>query len=413
MALNLFIRAQKHINYHEDKVPQFELPDPLVMQDGTPVSSMEQWTRHRRGEIIDLFEEHVYGARPGEIALSSYQVMEEDQKALGGKALRKQIKLVFKKGDHYLEALVLMYLPHQVDHAPLFLGLNFFGNHTVIDDPQVMLTSSWMRNNFNMGIKEHKATDDSRGQLSHRWAIDRIIDSGFGVVTMYCGDIDPDRDDFNDGIHPFLYREGQTHPQPNEWGTLAAWSWGLSRALDYLKEDPHTSDSKVIAMGHSRLGKSALWAGAQDTRFHGVISNDSGCGGAALSKRKFGENAKAINANFPHWFCDNFKNYNGKEEELPLDQHMLMALIAPRPLYIASAEKDIWADPKGEFLSGVHATVVYKFFGMEGLSGSELPPVDQPIHHTVGYHIRSGKHEVTDYDWEQYILWAQKVLDLE
>ncbi len=410
MALNLFIRAQKHINYHEDKVPQFELPDPLVMQDGTPVSSMEQWTDHRRGEIIDLFEEHVYGARPGEIALSSYQVIEEDQKALGGKALRKQIKLVFKKGDHYLEAMVLMYLPHHVDRAPLFLGLNFFGNHTVIDDPQVLLTSSWMRNNFKVGIKDHKATEDSRGQLSYRWAIDRIIDSGFGVVTMYCGDIDPDRDDFTDGIHPFLYRAGQSRPQPNEWGTLAAWSWGLSRALDYLKEDPHTGASKVIAMGHSRLGKSALWAAALDTRFHGVISNDSGCGGAALSKRKFGENAKAINSNFPHWFCDNFKKYNGKEEELPLDQHMLMALIAPRPLYIASAEKDIWADPKGEFLSGVHASAVYQFFGKEGLSGSELPPVDQPIHHTVGYHIRSGGHEVTDYDWEQYILWAKKVI---
>ncbi len=296
--------------------------------------------------------------------------------------------------------------------VPLFIGLNFNGNHTITTDTGVFVTESWVRNNEKWGITENRTIADLRGLSASRWPLDMILSNGFGVATMYCGDIDPDYDDgFKNGIHRLFYTREDSSRDLSDWGTIAAWAYGLSSALDYLQTLPEVDNDKIIVIGHSRLGKTALWAGAVDERFAITISNNSGCGGAALSRRREGETVERINTRFPHWFCENFRKYNDNEDALPVDQHMLIALMAPRPVYVASAAEDLWADPEGEFLAACYAGDVYSLYNKKILP-PEIPPVDSSlIEGHVGYHIRSGKHDVTRYDWEKYIRFAEGHFD--
>lgn len=402
--------AQFEPNYDENKVPEFKLPDPLKSFNGKKIRNVKKWEKTRRPELLEFFTENVYGAIPGELEMSSFEIVEKGDNAINGKAKRKQIELSFENGEHTLDFTILLYLPKQVEKAPLFLAYNFYGNHSITNDVDVIISEAWASNNPSIGIVHNQLTEQSRGVRTHRWAIEKIINAGYGLAVMYYGEIDPDKNDFSDGIHPFFYVDDQQQPARNEWGSIAAWAWGCSRAMDYLEKDIHVDASKVIVFGHSRLGKTALWAGANDERFAGVISNNSGCGGAALSKRRIGETVWRINKNFPHWFCRNFKNYSKAEDTLPVDQHQLIALIAPRPVYVASAEDDRWADPKGEFLSCFYASPVYELYNKQGIKQENMPEVNQPIQNTVAYHIRSGKHDVTDFDWEQYIKWANKFI---
>ncbi len=408
----VFMMAQKgHVIYDEAEVPDYVLPELLVSQKGRKINSAKKWEKIRRPEIFSLFKEEVYGKVPGELKITKSVVWEEDDEALNGLARRKQAGLTFERNGKEIYLELLMYLPKHIEHFPLFLGYNFYGNHTISNDAAIRLTESWVRDNPAFGIIHNQITEQSRGVRENRWPVEMILRSGCGLATVYYGDVDPDRDDFEDGVHPLLYQGNETQPAHDEWGAIAAWAWGLSRVLDYLGTDTDVDASKVVVFGHSRLGKTALWAGATDQRFAAVISNDSGCGGAALSRRRFGETVARINTAFPHWFCKNFNKYNNRENNLPVDQHMLLALIAPRPLYVASATEDRWADPHGEFLSAKYASPVYHLYGLAGLPADVMPEADSPVSGIISYHIRTGKHDITKYDWEQYIRFAKKYLN--
>lgn len=402
--------AQSKVNYEESQIPDFELSDPLVSLNGTAIKNRKQWEDLRRSEILSFFESEVYGKIPATLDNISFKLIEEKKPALNGKAYRKQIEIKLQKNGQELSFTVLIYLPQDQEKVPVFLGLNFHGNHTVMADNNILISGAWSLNNQSLGIENNTLDSKSRGGRAHRWSIDKILAAGMGLATIYYGEIDPDKNDLTDGLQALYYKQNQKQPASDEWGSIGAWAYGLSRAMDYLQTDEDVDPSRVIVFGHSRLGKAALWAAATDPRFAAVISNNSGCGGAALSKRRFGETIAAINTNFPYWFCENYKQFNNAEDLLSFDQHTLLSLIAPRPLYVASASEDQWADPKGEFLSAFYASPVYKLYGLEGITQKTSPNLNEPIQNVVAYHIRSGKHEVTDFDWEQYIRWAKKVL---
>ncbi|NQU49713.1 MAG: acetylxylan esterase [Planctomycetes bacterium] len=397
-------------NYDETKVPSYELPDPLIDNSGKQVGR-DQWVAYRRSEVQCLFEDSVYGRTPSREMKVRYEVLDHDPEALDGRATRKQIAAFF--GDEKYRLDILLYIPNQPDQpnpthqsnkpnqpkkpVPCFVAVNFDGNHSIHSDPKIIKRAGQQK---------------ERGAKASRWQVEMIIEHGYALATVHRDQIDPDnyRHDFTDGIHPLFYREGQAKPEPKEWGSIGAWAWGLSRVLDYLETDKQVDATRAAVMGHSRLGKTALWAGAQDTRFALVISNNSGCGGAALYRRCYGERIHHMVKPIGYWFCTNHHQYQQREQDLPVDQHLLIALIAPRPLYIASATADRWADPKGEFLAAKYASPVYELFGKPSLAGHDMPEPDQPIHTTIGYHLRTGKHDVTAYDWQQYIKFADQFL---
>ena len=396
------------INQDEAKVPPYTLPDPLVLADGTRVTDAATWEAKRRPEVLRLFETHVYGTMPGRPDRMAFEVKRVVKDAVGGKATRKEIRVLFNGTPDGPRMDLALYVPNAGrGPRPAILSLNFGGNHAVDPDPSVLLARPWEHPD---PTKSFHPTDKDRGKESSRWPLEHIIDRGYAVATAYYGDIDPDFDDgFKNGVHPLFDPPGQTRPA-DAWGSIGAWAWGLSRAMDYLETDDDIDAKRVIVMGHSRLGKTALWAGAQDRRFAAVVSNDSGEGGAALSRRWFGETVARINTSFPHWFNANYKQYNERVADLPVDQHMLIALIAPRPVLVLSADEDQWSDPHGEFLSAKGADPVYRLFGTDGLAARDMPGNNVLVWSRIGYQIRPGKHDVTLADWDAVLDFSERHL---
>jgi hypothetical protein len=409
-----FLHAQqKHdVNYDESKVGEIVLPE--VLQSGSAkVGTAVQWAETRRPDVSKLYEEQVYGRiqpRPEDL---KFEVVATKKDALGGKATRKLIHISLAKHPQWKGMDVMLLTPNGSEKpAPVFVGLSFNGNHAVTTEADVPISDRWMRPNSKVpeAVKDNRATEKSRGAESSRWPLEIIIGKGFAVATAYYGDIEPDHaEGWKDGVRAALSPMGADTVWKNgDWGAIGAWAWGLSRILDYLETDASVNAKQAAVIGHSRLGKTSLWAGASDPRFGIVISNNSGEGGAALMRRNIGETTAIITKAFPHWFTPTYASYAGKENDCPVDQHMLIALMAPRPVYIASAIEDTWADPKGEFLSGKKAEPVYALFGLAGLGVAEQPSVDQPVGDFIGYHMRTGKHDVLDYDWEQYLKFAAR-----
>jgi hypothetical protein len=399
-------------NIDESKVPAYVLPDPLVMANGRRVKDAADWRENRRPEVLKLFERFEYGKTPGgRPADMTFEVRSVVKDALDGKAIRKEVRVHFTKDAAGPKMDLLLYLPADAKKpVPVFLGLNFKGNHAIHRDRGISLADCWLRNDPEHGVTEHRATEQSRGAAASRWPVEKILARGYGLATVCYTDIAPDDgNEFTKGVHRLFFKPGQTRPEPAEWGAIGAWAWGLSRALDYLETDQEVDAKHVAVLGHSRLGKTSLWAGAQDERFALVISNDSGRGGASITRRQFGEPVGFIATVVGYWFCGNYRQFIDCVDVLPVDQHMLIALMAPRPVYIASAVEDTWADPHGEFLSGKNADPVFRLLGTDGLPVQENPPVDKPVlNGTIGYHVRHGDHDVTDYDWQCFMDFADR-----
>jgi len=389
-------------NYDEAKVGSYTLPDPLVFNNGKPVRTASDWIKRRRPEVLELFAQNMFGRSPQPPRSIKYDVFDTDMHALGGKAVRKQVTIQLSAKPDGPKEDLLIYLPANARKpVPVILSLNFSGNQTASHEPQIKLATVWNAKTH----EKQQAPEQSRGRELE--TVEKVLARGYGYATLCYQDIEPDfKGGYAYGVRPLFFKAGQTEPSGDDWGAIGAWSYGLSRALDYLEKDKDVDAKRVAILGHSRLGKTVLWAGAMDQRFAMVLSSCSGEGGASLARRNYGETISNLTGAFPYWFCNNFQKYAGHADQLPVDTHELIALIAPRPVYITGGETDRWADPKGEFLACVAAGPVYRLLGAEGFETDQMPQLDQPITHTIAYHIHKGGHAVTAFDWDQFLSFA-------
>lgn len=376
-------KNQPDINYHEDRVPQYTLPEVLINSKGSRIQNASAWETDRRQEVLELFRQNVYGRVPSTSYTKNFRVVNEDRNAVGGAATLKQVEITINSGERELVIHLTLFVPNNAPHpVPAFLLIN---------------------------NRDPKNTDPTRQVRSEFWPVEEVIARGYAISVFYNDDVDPDNfDDFRNGIHGILDRGER---KDDSWGTLAAWAWGASRCMDYFETDRDIDSRKVAVVGHSRGGKTALWAAAEDPRFAMAVGNESGCGGAAIARRKYGETIARINKGFPHWFCLNYRKWNNNEDAMPVDMHMLISLIAPRAVYVTSADQDLWADPRGSYLSLYNSMPVYRLYYPEMSLPEQMPPMNMPvISGKTAYHVRDGVHNLLLKDWNWFMDFSDKVL---
>ena len=377
----------------ESKVPPYELPPILVSSEGRPITTPDEWFQVRRPQVMSLFANLIYGVVPAPDSplRVTRTVLKTDPDFMGGKAVRKVVRIQFENARGSADLQILVFTPKgAAGPSPVFLQTSFSNTR---DDG-------------------HDANPDRPGFLRNGMPLGEFLQRGFGLVVVPQGDLTRHNEvEFQKGIHPLFYHAGQSFPKANEWGVIAATSWAASRALDYLETDRDVDAKRVGITGHSKMGKAALWAAAQDQRFAFVVSAQSGCAGAALWKRNYGENMEKMVTRFPYWLCRNAWKFVRNEDDLPVDQHMLLACIAPRPLLVHSGEEDRWADPRGEYLSAYHAGEVYRLLGKTALASEASPAVGKALlDGTVGYYNRAGGHSVELEDWRHFLEFAERHL---
>ena len=391
-----------------DQLPAHaDLPDPLVMLSGERVASKDQWFQQRRPELKALFQHYMYGFFPPSPDLVEARVLHEDAAAFGGKATLREIAISYPPRGTPPIYLLLVVPNRRKGPAPVFVGMNFCGNHALVKDPAVRIPTAWMYPNH-PGVQNNRASEAGRGAEMDVWSLEQSIDRGYAVATFYNGDIDPDRTEVREGIQPLFEKAALVRPGPHAWGTIAAWAWGISRVVDSFAVRPDIDKNRIAVVGHSRLGKTALLAAAFDDRIALAIPHQAGCGGTAPSRGKVGESVKQINDHFPHWFCGAFKEFNSQPERLPFDQHCLAALVAPRPLLFTNAVEDTWANPEGQFDVLRAADPVYRLVGTGGLEAKTMPEPGKLVDSQLGYYIRPGKHSMTREDWQVFLDYADK-----
>jgi pimeloyl-ACP methyl ester carboxylesterase len=382
-TLDRLTKDQTEFNYFEEKVPAFKLPELLLTSNGTTVKNASIWEKKRRNEILELFRENVYGRVPSTPYSKSFRLINEDKKAMGGSATLRQVDITINSEGKTLDIHLTLFVP----------------NNAAKPVPAYLLID-------NRGPEK---TDPSRKLKSEFWPAEEVMARGYAIAVFSNADVDPDNfDDFKNGIHGLLDRGER---KPDSWGTIAAWAWGASRCLDYFETDKDIDPEKVAVVGHSRGGKTALWAAAEDQRFAMAVSNESGCGGAALARRKYGETVARINSAFPHWFCTNYRKWSNNEDSMPVDMHMLITLIAPGAVYVTSASDDLWADPRGSYLSLYYSLPVFRLFQKNTSLPEQMPPLNRQVTSgQVAYHVRDGAHNMLLKDWNWFMDFGDTVL---
>jgi hypothetical protein len=398
------------VNYDEAKVGNYLLPDPLRLNNGKPVRDARTWYSKRRPEIVEMFETQQYGRAPGRPADESFEIVDQGTPALNGRAIRKQVTIYLNKDKSGPSIDLLIYLPASAtEPVPMFLSINFGAVQDAVDDPGIKSEKTW---DPKTNTRITPAAARGFGHID----VKDLLDAGFGVATFYYGEIDPDYPaGFSNGIRARYLKPGQTDRAADDWGSIAAWAWGMSRVEDYFETDKSIDAKRVVIHGISRLGKTVMWAGAHDQRFAAVIASCSGEGGAALSHRNYGETIAHLTAptRFPYQFAANYAKYGGFPDKAPMDANLLIALIAPRPLLLQTGSSDYWSDPKGEFLAAVAAGKVYKMLGKEDLGTDVWPAARQPIFHDLSYYMHEGGHGMVASDWGIYIEFLKKTFGPE